>query len=481
MRSQCLLFPFWIYLITCSGSLSAQAQLGLQLDNYAGIHSSLLNPALTVSSPFRWDINLISFAVFFENSYAYLENASIFELKHVADIRTRPQLLENPESMPDNPLILNYYTSKQKKWASGLLTVMGPSILYKPEESDWAFGLLTQFRMLGQVRKLPINLDYYPYDATQRDQTISATPFKGAMMAWGEMGFNASRQIEPGYGLMTYGATFKILGGMEAAYGSLNDDFIITKRGTDTLQLENINAAFGFTTSNADIYNNSTPMRNINGYGAGMDIGVQFVKDGLSEKYQWRVGAALVDVGAIAFGKDARSYRIVKEDMFRLAYSSYEELTNPLDVATVLSEEALGDATAAADKNHFTIWLPAALHLHGDYAFTNNIYIGAAFLQRMPLGRHRVDRNNVLALAPRFEHRWFALVMPVNLLNYEQLHFGLAARLGLLTIGTDNLVSFVERDQFTGTDFYFALKLNPFNLKGSVGGNKKGQVRCYSF
>jgi Family of unknown function (DUF5723) len=479
MRSLRFYFPLLLHLITCS--LSAQAQLGLQLDNYAGIHSSLLNPALTVSSPFRWDVNLISFAGFFDNSYAYLENASIFDMQHAVDIRTRPQLLENPERMPDNPLILNYYTSKQKKWASGLLTVIGPSMLYKPEDTDWAFGLLTQFRMLGQIRKLPFNLDYYPFDATPVDQAITATPLKGAMMAWGEMGFNASRQIETGYGLMSYGATFKMLGGMEAAYGELTDDFIITKRGTDTLQLENINAEFGFTTSNANIYNNSTPMRNINGYGAGMDLGVQFVKEGLPNKYQWRVGAALVDLGAVAFGKNARAYRIVKEDMFRIAYSSYEDLTNPLDVAAVLSQETLGDPTEAAYKNNFSIWLPAAFHLHGDYAFNNKLYLGAAFMQRIPLGRHRVDRNNVLALAPRFEHRWFALVLPVNLLNYEQIHFGLSARLGLLTIGTDNLASFVARDQFTGTDIYVALKLNPFNLKGTVGGNKKGQVRCYSF
>jgi len=189
-----------------------------------------------------------------------------------------------------------------------------------------------------------------------------------------------------------------------------------------------------------------------------------------------------MDIGAVNFSGNAQSYRIDSDGMFNLVFSHYEQLKNPIDIAAVLSEEALGNPTAAFKDNSFSIWLPTALNLHGDYAFTNSFYIGAAFTQRLPIGQHRVDRNNVLALAPRIETRWFGMALPINVLNYEQVHLGLAARLGFLTIGTDNLGSFFQQRNLTGTDAYLALKLNPFKFKG--GGRKKGgkgQVRCYDF
>ncbi len=469
-------------LLLCSwtSNVLAQEQLGLKLDNYAGVNSILLNPSLPITSPYKWDVNLISLTGFFDNSYAYVENVSLLGMSRFTDIRTRPKILEDPENMPENPLVLDYVSNEKKKWASGSISVMGPSMMLNLD-SDWGFAFYTQFRTVGQIRKVPINLDYYRYDAVPRDEEISATPFKGAMMAWGEMGFNASKKIETWYGIMAVGGTLKMLGGFEAAFGAVNSNFNITKRGTDTLQIANVDSEFGFTTSNADVYNSNNPMSGINGYGAGMDIGVQFVMEGRPEKYQWRAGAAIVDIGIVAFSKNAQSYEIDKKETFNLIFSDYENLTNPIDVTEVLSEAALGDSTAAFDKSRFNIWMPAALNLHADYALSDNFYLGAALTQRIPLGRHRVDRNNIVALAPRLEYRWFGLVMPVNVLNYEQVHLGLAARLGLLTIGTDNLGSYFEQSNFTGTDFYFALKVNPFKLKGAGSRRGKGQVRCYDF
>ncbi|MFT5263453.1 MAG: hypothetical protein ACI8YQ_002196 [Polaribacter sp.] len=480
MRPIHFLLPVLLFLIALTSNVLAQEQLGLRLDNYAGVNSVLLNPSLPVTSPYKWDVNLISFAGFLDNSYAYIENVSLLDMRRFGDIRPRPEILEDLENMPENPLILDYVSNKKKKWASGSISVMGPSMMLNLD-SGWGFALFTQFRTVGQIRKVPVNLDYYRYDAVPRNEEISATPFKGAMMTWGEMGFNAAKKIDTWYGVMAVGGTLKMLGGFEAVFGSVNNDFNVTKRGTDTLQIANVNSEFGFTTSNADIYNNNNPMLGINGYGAGMDIGVQFIVGGSPEKYQWRAGAAIVDIGTIAFSRNAESYQIDKKEMFNLAFSNYENLTNPIDVVDVLSTEALGDSTAAFKKSRFNIWLPAALNLHADYAFTDNFYLGAAFIQRIPLGRHRVDRNNIIALAPRLECRWFGLVMPINVLNYEQVHLGLAARLGLLTIGTDNLGSYFEQSNFTGTDFYFALKVNPFKLKGSGSRRGKGQVRCYDF
>ena len=62
-------------------------------------------------------------------------------------------------------------------------------------------------------------------------------------------------------------------------------------------------------------------------------------------------------------------------------------------------------------------------------------------------------------------------------------------KLGFLYLGTDNLGSLVGNTDLTGTDFYAALKVNPFNLGlgkkdkgfGQKRRSNRGSVKCYDF
>ncbi|MEK7256020.1 MAG: hypothetical protein AAB316_14810, partial [Bacteroidota bacterium] len=57
-----------------------QEQLGLRLENYAGVSSLSLNPAGNLSNPLAWDVNLVGAGFFFENNYAYLQQTNLPEL-----------------------------------------------------------------------------------------------------------------------------------------------------------------------------------------------------------------------------------------------------------------------------------------------------------------------------------------------------------------------------------------------------------------
>jgi len=62
------------------------------------------------------------------------------------------------------------------------------------------------------------------------------------------------------------------------------------------------------------------------------------------------------------------------------------------------------------------------------------------------------------------------------------LQIGAAVRLAFLTLGSENLGSFLGRKSLTGTDFYAAIKINPFRLGWKGGGGRKGkEVKCYQF
>ena len=72
-----------IWVATCSVVFSfaseAQSYMGIQHDNYAGIHGVLFNPASIVDSNFRTDINLFSFNTNVTNDYYGVTFLDVFK------------------------------------------------------------------------------------------------------------------------------------------------------------------------------------------------------------------------------------------------------------------------------------------------------------------------------------------------------------------------------------------------------------------
>ena len=123
--------------------------------------------------------------------------------------------------------------------------------------------------------------------------------------------------------------------------------------------------------------------------------------------------------------------------------------------------------------------------MQADYALVPYVYLNGLLVQRVPFGNVSLSRGNLLAFTPRFEHRWFSAALPISLYNYSDMRVGAAVRLAFFTIGSENLGSIIGNDNFTGTDLYFALRINPFSLGfGNWGGwsSRRGKnVKCYEF
>ena len=73
-------------IITCFALVSvgingfSQEQLGMRLSNYSGINGTMLNPAFNVTTPLRWDINVVAAGAFIENNYIYIKDANLFSV-----------------------------------------------------------------------------------------------------------------------------------------------------------------------------------------------------------------------------------------------------------------------------------------------------------------------------------------------------------------------------------------------------------------
>lgn len=460
-----------------------QEQLGLRIDNYAGINSVLLNPANNLTSPFTWDFNLVSAGVFVENNYAYVARTNLIALlKNTNNIVSAPDITSDNQPGP-NDLVLDYFDNENKRFFSFSAQAMGPSLMINLN-SGHTFGIFTNARAVSNSRDIPYQLGYYNFERTPLDEPITIPQFNVAGMAWSEIGINYAYQFATDYGTIGLGANLKFLQGYEGFYVANESETTVSQLSGDTIALSAANFHFGLTDGNTDDSNDFN--LNKNGSGIGLDLGAIFTIDGNEENtYFWKFGVSVIDIGKINFNNNVQRHLYQTTTTVNIPGNDYQNLANTADAyLQQLSEDILGDPTASNVGNTgFDIWLPSALSLQADYRVRSNVYVNATLVQRLPMGNIALQRDNIFAISPRFESRWLGVTMPVVLYNYQDFRVGTALRLAFLTIGSDHLGSILKKGNFTGTDFYVAVKINPFKLNWGGGSGKRGGkgVKCYDF
>jgi len=429
MKNKSLLLPLFLLLnIAC---LFGQEQLGLRLENYSGINSVFLNPAATISAPIKWDVNLVSTGFFLENNYGFVKKASVLALyrqRKDLDVRYAGDV-DNENALPQNTFVADYNDDGKDRYVSSLLTINGPSAMVKFNKHT--IGAFYNYRFAFGSPNIPTNLSFYTYDKRDFFDEFPITPFDGSMMVWDETGVNYAYKVETNAGFLAVGANIKYLRGKEAAYFENVNTFDLVKIGQDSIASALATFDYGLTTASLE---EETFANKTTGIGFGIDLGASATFGGFKDEgYTLKIGVALLDFGYIDFTQNAQQHRA--------------EITQYTDISV---EE-----------------------------FEN--------IQEVNQYNELLLRNSIIAITPRYEHRWFSVQMPLVLHNYQNFRVGLAGRLAFLTIGTDNIGSLVGRfSNFTGTDIYVGLKFNPFNTgtgdRYSGPGRKKlGRkgVKCY--
>ena len=223
----------------------------------------------------------------------------------------------------------------------------------------------------------------------------------------------------------------------------------------------------------------------------GADLGFTYIFQDHEDGYKLKLGAALLDLGYLKFDKNAQAHRLSLDSTVTVQLDAYDQFDLPHDLDAVIrtfSENSLNDSSATYEGSSFHMALPAALSLQADYGVTAHFYVNALYSQRLPNFNIAARRGNMLAVTPRWQHRWFSVSAPVSVYNWSRVHVGLAARLGWLVIGSDNISGVFFKENYSGADFYFAIKINPFSIgnRSEDGGGKRrlggnGKVKCYTF
>ncbi len=478
-----------IVLLFFAQNLFGQEQLGLRLENYAGVNSLGLNPAGNLTNDLRWDVNIATVNFFVENNYTYIENTNTLDLlKNTSDgdFYHAPDLVET--QAPADAYIVNFFSNARKRFGIIQTEIMGPSVAIRFGEQHSA-GIFTKARTMFSGQGLPNEFSYYQYDSRPFLDNFEIGSFEIAAMSWRELGFNYAFKAPANNGAFAFGINAKFLTGYEAAYFQHSGSTQYAKNTQNSAIVEDVLVDFGYTNSNLVENSNDFEVQK-NGHGFAIDIGVLNIIEGNTEDYLFKIGLSILDIGYINFNENATAH-IIRTDSTRLLggndFNQFTGLSELDDMAQLFSNQALSDPNASYYDDNFKLWLPTAFSLQVDYSFTENIFFNTTLVQRILLSGIAVERGNIFALSPRFEHRWFSASIPVVLYNWQDFRVGLAARLAFLTIGSDNLGSFFGDNNYSGTDFYVALKINAFRAGLDGGGKKFGKrtkgkkIKCYDF
>jgi hypothetical protein len=473
-------FPWWV---------RAQLQAPWHNENHAGINGVLLNPAASTYFPLKWDFNVAEGSLFVENDLAYLERTNLLEL-----YSSRHQLnfaFRGDTEKPPNPgdVIFDFSREEIKRISTVQMQILGPSLLLNLTDRH-SVGLFTRARAAWSAWPIPAPFNYYPYDARPFFDTFEVNPFQTSFMSWSEWGMSYCYRFSGELTRTGIALSLKKLLGYEAGFFEVEEPFLFQKLPNDSIAGEVPQLRFGFTRAAIDSFPDIVLTKN--GGGMGIDLGVVIVvnpsDDRDSKPYDYRLGVSIFDLGGIRFRKNAALHRMAATTRIALGGDDFQGLDRLEDYDTLIrtfSRITLGTPGATYQGAAFTMHLPTAISLQADYCFHKNLFVNATLVQEVPIFRVAPYRGSYFALTPRMEHRWFAASLPIVLYRWRDVRIGASIRLGYLVLGTENLGSFLGNGGLTGTDFYAALKINPFPL--SVAGydikfkRKRGKVKCYEF
>lgn len=437
-------------------SLAAQGQvmLGIANSNFAGNMGMGLNPTSMLLMPYKWEANIVSGDIFLENNY----------VRYPKD-----QMMGSTEGnaiLPHGGFIDSYTPTPKNAYVHTFLRL--PSFIYRTE--DKAFGIHIALRGDVSLRNVPTDLAKYLYEGVQYTN-LSGVPItidnlRIAGMTWAEIGLSYGKLIQKGNDHLIVAGTFNLIGAFHGMY-FYDKHSDLTIKGDSSLTINNMDAEVAF-----DLPRDASEAMKGRGKGASVNLGFTYVsnpyrgvfKDSRTitrKRYDYRIGASLIDVGAVYFNRNAHVYT------FNGSSSQLDSIKtiSPKGV-TGFDQFIMNDLMTGNNSidNSFYLMTPMAGSVQFDYCFGPRWYANATVVQRVNPPAPHVDVPNQVSITPRYETSFFEVALPYSLYDYYLQRIGIAVRYRFLVLGTDKLGTYVTNNDVTGADFYFGIKLSDYDF-----------------
>jgi Family of unknown function (DUF5723) len=446
-----------IFLLCISGAvdLMAQQNLGIQNSNYAGVQGSLLNPSSISDSKLKWDVNIISGGMFFNNNFLYASKKDVHFLGFGQLISSALNLngLYQPRYDPANPNKLYNVTFATE--------ILGPSFFIKLKNKQ-EIGFTMALRANANIKDISGNVAVNAFDFLRGfpNTDFSDNSARVNAMGWLEYGVHYSKVLyDNGKDEFKAGISVKYLQGIFAGYEK-NTHINYNLQGLTNISFANTSFDYGRT--NYDDFSGDHPHHLTHGHGLGTDIGFTWVHKGDMPGdgnigYRYKLGISILDIGSIRYNNNTASYHLEAgaanfNNWFQQKYTSNLQIDRALSAVFYN-----GDSTKSQTGNHFTMALPTALSIQGDYNFGHHFFANATIIKGFGHGNNiGTTRADVYSVTPRYETRLWEFSLPLSVISYGQTRarLGAAVRYKYFFIGGDAPGSVLKINDLNGVDLY---------------------------
>lgn len=418
------------------GKLNAQLLQTYTGDNYSGINGAMLQPASLADSRYQYDVN------FFGYQNALASNYGAFN----ANFLSNPTSISGFKYYRESRFKSFHYQNQEIHFASFMYTIT-------PKD---ALGFIKRTRTIGNLDGLDPDLALLLFsdmnNATLINKPITSKKLSYQKMKYKETAFSYARVlINDKERFLKAGVTLKVLNGVEAL-SLYSKNAQVTAIDASNTQFTNTEFTYGYSRNTSAGFNNKMSV--------GFDLGFVYEyrpnhktfiyemdgKNGLVRrdlnKYKFRIGASLLDIGRIKFTKtDNSGDFIANQNVNGLAAVNKNNLA---DINSFITTNPAFQADGG-NKGTFKMNLPTALSLQADYHFINNIYF--SYMSYLPIwlksDEAKVHNLMTNVLSVRYEKKRFGASIPVTLTRGGQINAGVNVRFGAVTVGTTNLSSYL--------------------------------------
>ncbi len=426
--------------VLCHFGLSAQSYIGHTMDNYAGVHGVIYNPANVFDSPYRTDINLVSASGYLGSDFIGLSFSDLLSSGGEFDFNSDAARYPSEEN--------HFFTN---------IDVLGPSFMFNLDDTQ-SFAFTTRARGLFNLNNIDGNLYERISDGFDigNDFDFDSKNLNATGHVFAEIGVTYGREIlRTQDQFLKGGITLKYLmgaGGLFANSPEISGNF----NGITNQLTTQGSVSYGSTPG---FESDSPEFGNLQG-GFGADIGVVYeyrkrimdnrVQGQRVQQYKFKMALSLTDIGSINYKNSENTLYDANGDVNALEFETK-------DLEEVLEDNYTG-ATVTGDQK---IALPTALQIMADYYIGSRWYVGlhAGLSMRDSGNSHTSNVINTATLAPRFETKWFSVYSPFGLRQYGDLAWGLGLRMGPLTVGSGSILTNLMSDKSKNADVYVGLKI----------------------
>lgn len=451
----------------------AQFYPGLQLDNYGGLNSQMLQPAEIAGSVLKLQVSLGSLSFNHQGDLQGFNDSPVGGVE-AKMLRMQPATLSQRHG-------INYHINPQGYTIQSQQAIAGPALSLS-FKGGWGIGLHTRLRSFHEVENLPTDLFAsiaQTGDSIVSNQLTNANNLRLKSLMFGEIGFSVGGVLlESPTHALKFGFRYKLLMGANGLYFQANNyEYEFAANGN--LRVYELDALYGHSSRYYDGNDGWNQDLGIS-KGWGGDLGFVYEyrphsarhSTGLWEEaslredetsYLLKVGVSILDMGNIQFQRSANSENFSRNAILPIVVDSL--FPRPItEIDTFIN--SVFDLEGGS--NTMRMSLPRYLSLQVDYRLAQRFYLsGIALIGRRsgsgvnPVGFSMPSR---FALTPRFEAKRMMLALPISALRGPTgslAQAGLALRLGPFSFASNNLFSaFANQNGLESLDAMMSVQFN---------------------